>query len=172
MEELRQSINRMIQSSGARLYQCAGVLSDEEFFYQPSLGSSFAWTVGHVINSQDYFVSRISRQARAFEKYEKVFRGGRQLGDGDFKAFPSREVFVTDYRQCHERTIKELVGFDMSRWVEPTVAENVGDAAYSTQGMMWEFLARHTFYHLGQLSATLPRLAQHLTIIYPNLTLN
>lgn len=171
MDALRQSINRLITTSGARLYQCGTVLSDEEYYREFPMGASFAWTVGHIINSQDYFVSRLLGIEREFEEFEDVFRGGRSLTAQDLKSYPTRDHFDTQYRLCHERTLLQLQEFDMNKWDTPIYSKNVGDASYNSHGMMWEFLARHTFYHLGQLSATLPRLAGHITLLHPNLTI-
>jgi uncharacterized damage-inducible protein DinB len=172
MGDLKQTVNRMIQTSNARLFQCLSVLSDEEFFEEPAQGASVAWTVGHLINSSDYFVSRIYERPRLFEQYEKVFRGGRVLTFEDINSYPGRRDFETDFRNCHETTITSLNEFNISLWDENVQPLNVGDSTYFSRGMMWEFIARHTFYHLGQLSVTVPRLGNTATLLYPNLTLD
>jgi uncharacterized damage-inducible protein DinB len=171
MPTLKDSMNRMIQQSGARLFQCVSTLTDDEFFREPQLGASAAWTVGHVVNSQDYFVSRIFDRTRKFEEFERVFRGGRSLVAADIATYPSRDHIMTQYRKCHEQTILSLQEFDLNRWDEFIPSINVGDSTYFSRGMMWEFIARHTFYHLGQLSASLPSLSGSATLLYPNLTL-
>ena len=172
MSTIKDSMNRMIQASGARLFQCMSTLSDEEFFKEPALGASPAWVMGHVVNSQDYFVSRMFGRQRRFEQFEQVFRGGRSLSKADLRTYPSRNEFEVAYRKCHEQTILALQEFDMTTWDEHIPAINVGDSTYFSRGMMWEFIARHTFYHLGQLSSSVDRLSSSATLLYPNLTLD
>lgn len=171
MSALKSTFNRMIQTSDARFFQCIGVLSEEEFYFEPVAGASAAWATGHIINSQDYFVSRMYDCPRQFDQFEKVFRGGRDLTETDYSLYPNRVEFESAFRQCHEVTIEKLMAFDESKWDIPIAAKEVGDSTYFSPVMMWEFIARHTFYHLGQLSVTLPRLGGSATLLYPNLSL-
>lgn len=171
MTNAASSINRMIQSSAARYFQCCSTLSDKEFYADNDFGLSVAWITGHLVNSQDYFVSRMLDAPRKFEQYEKSFRGGRALTDDDNIRGVSRINLMADFRNCHQYAIESLMTFDMSQWDEPIPAREVGDSAYFSASMMWEFLGRHTFYHLGQLSCLVPRLSESSTLLYPNLTL-
>lgn len=157
MSTPKDVVKRQLDASGTLILNVSSALSDEEFFHEPKVGASLAWSLGHLAALQDWCVSNVvASEERLIDKSKReVFRGGRRITGEDRKAIPSRRELEALFRDTQTRAIAALEKFDLSRWDEATPT----GCRFPTLGAVWEHLASHNFWHLGQMSACVPRLA-------------
>lgn len=165
MSNLKQSLKRQIDHSGNLLLKCSSVLTDEEFFYKPEIGASMAWTLGHLAALQDWAVQRVflSEKPEFSRDKRDALKGGREVTEEDLQFISDRPEVERTFARVQFNTIAELHQFDEKRWNEATPS----GCRFPTLGTLWEHLSSHNFWHLGMLSASIPRLAT-LTLIAPH----
>jgi hypothetical protein len=74
----------------------------------------------------------------------------------------TKSRLIVNMRQAQVRLLKVLDVFDVQRWDEPS-PDRIADTL-PTLGCMWEHLAVHTYWHLGELSSAVERFHGTYTI--------
>jgi hypothetical protein len=156
-------IRRQLARSGNTLMASIEPLKDEEFFQAGPSGISSAWTVGHLACVSDLFGAalddgRLSLPSEAHLAFNDLGIGERKLAtkaDGvERQQFPKTRI-LSMMRQAQVRLLKVLDAFDVSCWNEPG-PDRFADTL-PTYGAVWEHLAVHTYWHLGELSSAVER---------------
>lgn len=159
---LKQAIRRQMNQGGNILLCGLEPLSDEEFFAASSSGASAAWTVGHLACVFDLFTSWIAARPPVFEKRQHDVFNSLQIGKSakskaeatDCGEFSKTDIILM-FRQAQVRALEVLERFDVSLWDAPT--PRTVPETLPTYGAIWESLGVHTFWHLGELSGSIPR---------------
>jgi hypothetical protein len=164
MTLLNQAIMRQIDHSGVLLLKVASVLTDEEFFFQPTSGASMAWTLGHLSALQDWAVNRVflGREPLFSRERREALKGGRKIHKDDHSHFNERPELQQTFASSQERTLQVLSDYPEEKWNQPTPS----GCRFPTYGALWEHLAVHNGWHLGAISVSLPRVSQ-MTLFAP-----
>jgi hypothetical protein len=164
MSLVKEALKRQLDNSGILLLKAASVLSNDEFFAEPANGASMAWTLGHLTALQDWALHRVFlKDEPKFDKEKReALKGGRAIVDSDRVHFKDRQQIETEFSVTQADVIHALHNFNEDHWNHSTPS----GCRFPTYGSLWEHLAVHTFWHLGELSATIPRIA-HLTLLAP-----
>lgn len=154
MNTARDAVMRLMDNSAALLLRAGDSLDDDEFFAQPEVGASFAWTLGHLAAFQDWALSNIDSVQERFldSDTREFFRGGKPISE-DFPAFGARAEIEDLFKSTQARALSVLRDFDIDRWAETTPT----GCRYPTMGAVWESMAYENFWHLGQLSVCIPQ---------------
>lgn len=166
---VKQVIQRQLNKSGNILMSAIEPLPEVEFFDGQLNNISIAWTVGHLACVMDLFGGWLSNQGRTFgSEIHQVFNplelGGKQQEKWELvdpKEFSKADILLL-LRQAQVRLLDILDHFDLGLW-------NVMPPAYvpdtlPTYGSIWEALAVHTFWHLGELCGSSQRFHGTYTI--------
>jgi hypothetical protein len=162
-QALKGMVARQMNRSGNALLCGLEPLLEEEFYASSPHGISAAWTVGHLACVSDLFSSwfggnRLLLDASlhsVFNSLEIAAPSGMTKAETvDPKRYPKGQLFLL-LRQAQVKALEVLDGFDAERWNAP-VPRGVPDTLM-TCGAVWEHLAVHTYWHLGELTASLPR---------------
>ena len=156
-------IRRQLARSGNTLMASIEPLSDEEFFRAGPSGISSAWTVGHLACVSDLFGAalddgRLSLPSEAHLAFNDLGIGERKSAtkaDGVDRQEFFKVRILSMMRLAQVRLLKVLDAFDVSRWNEPG-PDRFADTL-PTYGAVWEHLAVHTYWHLGELSSAVER---------------
>lgn len=157
-------VRRQMNRSGNLLLGALEPLSDEEFFAGGSSGVSAAWTVGHLACVADLFSGWISGDGRRLpDAAHDVFnttaiadpRGPDKASLVDPSVWSAVWITLT-FRQAQVRAFATLEAFDVARWGERP-PRKIPDDSLPTLGAIWENLAVHTYWHMGELAGSLPR---------------
>ncbi len=150
--------------SGNLLLGALEPLSDDEFFAASASGVSAAWTVGHLACVTDLFGGWISGQGRHLpDAAHEVFNttavtdsNGATKASLVNPAVWSASRISLFFRQAQVRAFATLEAFDVARWGERP-PRKIPDDSLPTLGAIWENLAVHTYWHMGELAGSLPR---------------
>jgi DinB family protein len=156
-------IRRQLARSGNTLLASLEPLSDDEFFEGGPSGISSAWTVGHLACVSDLFGAalddgRLSLPSDAHLAFNDLGIGERKAAtkaDGVSRQQFSKAQILAMMRLAQVRLLKVLDAFDVNRWNEPG-PDRFADTL-PTYGAVWEHLAVHTYWHLGELSSAVQR---------------
>lgn len=159
-------VRRQMNRSGNLLLGALEPLNDAEFFAPGASGVSPAWTVGHLACVTDLFSGWISEEGcRLPAEAHKVFNSTDVVGmDGtpvpkaelvDPKKWSSRSILLM-YRQAQVRAFANLEDFDAQRWGERP-PRRIPDDSLPNLGAIWENLAVHTYWHMGELAGSVAR---------------
>lgn len=164
-EFVRDMVRRQMNRSGNILLSSVEPLDDEDFYKPFVNGSSIAWTIGHLACVFDLFTTWLGAPDKALPREMHDVFNSLDLGSEDpnppTKAETvdrkrwTRKLLIARLRESQVRALKLLEDFDPVRWYErsppgaPDTLPTVGD--------IWESLAVHTFWHLGELSGAHPR---------------
>jgi hypothetical protein len=155
-------VARQLERSGATLMLGLEPLDDGEFYKVNVNGFSAAWVTGHLACVADLFSSWFDSDRGLLHSpgFHAVFN---ETGDGttagtagrcaEAEAW-SKEVLLESYRRAVIRALRVLRRFDESQWDAPGPP---GTPALLTGGGVWEHLAVHTYWHLGELAGSMPR---------------
>jgi hypothetical protein len=156
-------VRRQLNRSGNVLLAAMEPLRDDEFFRGGPSGISCAWTLGHLACVADLFGAALDDGRLALPpETHGVFNAldvGEQKSTSkaegvDPERYTKRHLFAM-MRQTQVRLLKILDVFDVRRWDAPA-PDRVADTL-PTCGSMWEHLAVHTYWHLGELSSSVER---------------
>lgn len=156
-------VRRQLNRSGNTLVAALEPLKDEEFFKGGPSGISAAWTMGHLACVNDLFAAALDDGKLAFSQEAHSAFNDLAVGDRKFatraeavdpQLFPKLKI-ITMMRQAQIRVLKVLDVFDIRRWNEPS-PDRIADTL-PTLGSLWEHLAVHTYWHLGELSSAVER---------------
>ncbi|NEI24086.1 hypothetical protein GUK30_32590 [Rhizobium leguminosarum] len=155
MSSAGRVVMRSLDETGIKLRQLSEILSEDEFYAEGTSAVSMAWTFMHILSLEDWTINRIMRRAAPVLPYEvrEAFKGGRPVTDEDRKKILPRRELEAQFSATREETLRLLSGFDESRWDEQTPV----DCRFPTLGTVWENLANDCWWHLGQLSSSVPR---------------
>lgn len=156
MSNPKDVINRLLGQSAEALVRASSLLSDAEFFAQPEIGASMAWTLLHLASYQNWFISIISPNylCKHLELRSDIFKGGRPFSEEDIEHYRSKAETIQIFLTTQAQLLDQLAAFDVSQWDQP--APN--DTPFPTLGSIWENIATENYWHLGQLSVSVPRL--------------
>ncbi len=159
-------VRRQMNRSGNLLLGALEPLSDTDFFAPGASGVSPAWTVGHLACVTDLFSGWISESGcRLPGEAHKIFNSTDIVGmDGnpvpkadlvDPKVWSARSILLM-FRQAQVRAFADLESFDAQRWQERP-PRKIPDDSLPNLGAIWENLAVHTYWHMGELAGSVSR---------------
>ena len=161
---IKDLVRRQMNRSGNLLMCALEPLSEDEFFAPGVNGVSAAWTVGHLACVTDLFNSWLAPSDKSLrDETHQVFNSLDISEKGhttkaalvDPKAYSKQAIFLM-FRQAQVRVFATLAAFDVSRWRERPPFP-IPDDTLPTMGSIWENLAVHTYWHMGELSGVLSR---------------
>lgn len=156
-------VRRQLNRSGNTLMAALEPLSSEEFFRAGPSGISAAWTVGHLACVADLFGATLDDGCLALPPEVHSVFNALDIGPSRLASkaegvnpedYPKSDILLM-MRQTQVRLLKLIDIFDVARWDEPA-PDRVADTL-PTYGAMWEHLAVHTYWHLGELSSAVER---------------
>jgi DinB family protein len=156
-------VRRQLNRSGNTLLAALEPLQDQDFFGPGPAGVSAAWTLGHLACVADLFGAALDDGQLALHEDTHAVFNALDLGVKKLlskaegvcqKDYPKSRLLLM-MRQTQVRLLKLLDAFDVQRWDEPA-PDRLADTL-PTYGSVWEHLAVHTYWHLGELSNAVPR---------------
>jgi hypothetical protein len=159
----KQVVARQVARSGHILLNALEPVSDSEFFEQLPTGFSAAWTVGHLACVADLFSSWLhDRRLVLSRSVHQVFNETDLTEPGavskaasvDREAYP-KTVLLRMFCQAVTKALRVLNEFGDDQWDAP--APTVVPVTLLTGGAVWEHLAIHVYWHLGELAGSMPR---------------
>jgi hypothetical protein len=159
----RKLIKRMMNRSGNSLLQAVEPLPPDEFFQAGPNGISIAWTIGHLACVMDLFVSWIGPSERilgasihdVFNNLELRPPGGQTKAAIVQASNHTKADILFLLRKSQVHALQTLDRFPLQRWNDPPPGPAPDNL--HTCGDIWEHLAIHAYWHMGELAATLPR---------------
>lgn len=155
-------VSRQIHRSGNILLNAMSLVDDDEFFAENSNGLSAAWVVGHLACVSDLFTKWFRGELMFSSEFHSVFNDTDMAGPAPISKAASvdREMYskadlLLWFRQAVVKALLALDAFDITMWDAP--GPNGTPLSLSTGGEVWEVLAVHTYWHLGELSGSMPR---------------
>jgi hypothetical protein len=156
-------VRRQLVRSGNTLLSALEPVRDDEFFAGGPSGVSAAWTLGHLSCVADLFGAAMDDGVLALAaETHQVFNS---LDIAEEKTTTKAETvkaaqfpkarLIAMMRKTQVRLLKVLDAFDVQRWNDPA-PDRLADTL-PTFGAMWEHLAVHTYWHLGELSSAVER---------------
>jgi hypothetical protein len=157
------ALRRMLNRSGNSLFVAIEPLTAEEFFAGGVNGISVAWTVGHLACVFDLFTSWIhggdchfSKDIHGtFNSLEIRAPGGPSKAEVVRNAGHSKPEIQHLLRVAQVNALKLLDTCSLADW-DAAPAKHHPDNLH-TIGEIWEHLAIHTYWHMGELCGTFPR---------------
>ena len=156
-------VRRQMARSGNTLMAAMEPMSEEEFFKAGPSGISAAWTVGHLACVTDLFGAalddgNLSLPLEAHTAFNDLNIGERKFANKaegvERQQFPKSRILQM-MRLGQIRLLKVLDAFDVKLWNAPG-PDRFADTL-PTYGAVWEHLAVHTYWHLGELSSAVER---------------
>ena len=156
-------VKRMLNRSGNSLFTAIEPLSDAEFFAGGPNGISIAWTIGHLACVLDLFTSWIHGQGcrlpapvhNTFNSLELKPAGGPSKADSVQKSSYRKADIMFLLRSAQINALKVLETCREQDWVAAPPGAHRDNL--HTVGEIWEHLAVHTYWHMGELCGTFPR---------------
>jgi hypothetical protein len=168
MTDVRQVIKRQMVRSGDTLLSALEPASGEEFFAGNVTGFSAAWTVGHLSCVADLFSSWFDGHLLFGYEFHQVFNETAATGtDIASRVALARESYpkadlLPRFCQAMIKAMRALDAFDLAQWDAP--APPGAPVSLLTGGAVWEHLAVHAYWHLGELAGSMPRFAGTYTL--------
>lgn len=159
---VKRIIARQMNRSGNTLLSATEPMSDERFYAGGVNGISPAWTIGHLACVTDLFTSWMLGRPTVHPKAaHAVFnpldivrsRDTTKAESVDPSSF-SRDDIVFYFRTGQVEALRFLKRFEVSNWELPPLGGSPENLP--TNGCIWEHLAIHTYWHLGELAGALP----------------
>jgi DinB family protein len=156
-------VRRQLARSGNTLMAAIDPLSEEELFHTGPSGISAAWTVGHLACVTDLFGAALDDGELSLPPEAHLVFNDLGLNESKLRSkaeMVERHEFnksriLTMMRKSQIRLLKVLDAFDVAEWDAPG-PDRFADTL-PTYGAVWEHLAVHTYWHLGELSSAVPR---------------
>lgn len=158
-----EMVRRMLNRSGNSLLVAIEPLSQEEFFAGGANGISVAWTVGHLACVFDLFTSWIHANGcnlakevhGTFNSLDVKAPGGPSKADIVRESSYGRGDIVLTYRKAQIDALKLLATCSEQVWTMKPRGAHPDNL--HTVGEIWEHLAVHTYWHMGELCGTFER---------------
>lgn len=164
LEELpKLIIRRQLTRSGNTLMAAMEPLTADEFYKPGPSGISAAWTMGHIACVADLFAAALEGGELALDaETHEVFnsleiapkRFSSKAEGVDPAKYPKASILLM-VRQTQVRLLQILDVFEVERWNDPA-PDRMADVL-PTLGAVWEHLAVHVYWHLGELSSAVER---------------
>jgi hypothetical protein len=164
MTDVKQVIERQLDRSGSTLMLALEPVSDDEFFAENVNGFSAAWVAGHLTCVADLFSSwfdggelLFSREFHAvFNETDVTAAGPVSKAASVNREYYSKAYLLLRFQQAMVKAVRVLrFGFDTGQWDAP--APSGVPVSLLTGGAVWEHLAVHVYWHLGELAGSMPR---------------
>ena len=160
---IKAVVARQMNRSGNTLLAALEPVSDDEFYATAPNGISAAWTIGHIACVNDLFSSWIadgdmllhSTAHQIFNSLEIAEPSGISKGASVNQEQWTKKTLFLNLRRAQVKALQILDEFDAARWETP-VPSGAPDLLM-TCGSVWEHLSVHTYWHLGELAAIMPR---------------
>lgn len=169
MTDVKQVIARQMDRSGNTLMLGLEPVSDDEFFAENATGFSAAWTIGHLACVADLFSSWFDGHLLFGCEFHAVFNETDVAGpapvskaeSASSKDYPKAYLLLR-FREAMVKALRALEAFDAGQWDAP--APPGTPASLLNGGTVWEHLAVHVYWHLGELAGSMPRFAGTYTL--------
>ena len=156
-------IKRMLNRSGNSLFTAIEPLNEVEFFAGGQNGISIAWTIGHLACVLDLFTSWIHGQGcrlpapvhGTFNSLELKPAGGPSKAELVQQGPYRKSDILFLLRSAQINALKLLETCREQDW--SAVPPGAHPDNLHTVGEIWEHLAVHTYWHMGELCGTFPR---------------
>jgi hypothetical protein len=156
-------VKRMLNRSGNSLFTAIEPLDESEFFAAGPNGISIAWTIGHLACVLDLFTSWIHGQGcrlpkavhNTFNSLELKPSGGPSKADIVKEGSYRKADILFLLRSAQVNALKLLSTCREQDWNEPPPGAHPDNL--HTVGEIWEHLAVHTYWHMGELCGTFAR---------------
>lgn len=169
MTDARQVITRQIDRSSNTLLLGLEPVSDDEFFAENPDGFSAAWITGHLACVADLFSSWFGGRLLLEPTFHQVFNDTAITGAGLVSKAESvsrdgypKEILLLRFRQAMVKALQVLNAVDMAQWDAPGPPGT--PVSLLTGGAVWEILAVHVYWHLGELAGSMPRFSGTYTL--------
>ncbi len=157
-----QVIARQIDRSGSTLLLALEPLDGAEFYAENVNGFSAAWVTGHLACVADLFSSWFGGGLILGTPFHQVFNDTAVTGPGsvskaasvDPRCYP-KDALLLRFREAMVKALRTLGEFGPARWDAPP--PSVVPVSLLTGGAVWEHLAVHIYWHLGELAGSMPR---------------
>jgi hypothetical protein len=148
-------VARQMERSGNTLMLAMEPLDPDEFSAVNANGFSAAWVVGHLACVTDLFSSWFTGKPLFDPRFHAVFNetAVKPPSSAFQPDFYAKADLLLRYRTagCEAlRILRTVTDWDAS---PPPAAP----ALLATAGAVWEHLAVHTYWHLGELAGSMPR---------------
>lgn len=155
-------ILRLMHGGGNTIMAVLEPLNEREFFAQGVHGASPAWCMGHLACVCDLFTSWIDNKSLKFSRQaHETFNNTDLEGPAASKAemverdaFP-RSAILKMFRASQIHAGNVLSRFDMRFWHAAPTADV--PSVLPSYGAIWEHMAVHTHWHLGELAGGITR---------------
>lgn len=158
------AVRRMLNRSGNSLISAIEPLSDAEFFEAAASGISVAWTVGHLACVFDLFTSwirggnpNLPREVHGTFNNLDLRAPGESASKADVvrgSGYGKSDIQFM-LRTTQIQGLKLLDTCTVSGWDAAPRGRHPDNLR--TVGEIWEHLAVHTYWHMGELCGTFPR---------------
>jgi hypothetical protein len=156
-----QVVARQIDRSANTLLLALEPIDSAEFFAPNHNGFSAAWVVGHLSCVADLFSSWLDNDGGLLldPEFHAVFNetavteAGTASKVAGISQNDSKEFLLLQFRLATVKALRVLR--DFKEWDQPAPADV--PASLLTCGAVWELLAVHIYWHLGELSGSMPR---------------
>lgn len=169
MTDAKQVIARQMDRSGNTLHLALEPVSDDEFFAENPNGFSAAWVTGHLACVADLFSSWFDYGLLFDRGFHQAFNETdvTRAGSVSKAASVSRERYPKAdllflFRQAVVKALRALEAFDLAQWDAPPPPGV--PVSLRAAGDVWEHLAVHVYWHLGELAGSMPRFAGTYTL--------
>jgi hypothetical protein len=157
MTDAADIVARQLTRSGETFLLAMEPLTDEEFFAVNGNGFSAAWVTGHLTCVADLFSSWIDGELLFHQRFHQLFNDTginvTEAGKAVDPVYYPKDILLQHYREAYVRALRELRRCDA--WGVPAPA--AAPVTLRTAGDVWEHLAVHTYWHLGELAGSMPR---------------
>jgi hypothetical protein len=156
-------VRRMLNRSGNSLFMAIEPLPEQDFFAAGANGISIAWTIGHLACVFDLFTSWIHGTGPklpkavhdTFNSLDVKAPGGPNKAEIVRASGYSKADIQYLLRTAQIQALKLLDACKEHEWAGAPVAPHPDNL--HTVGEIWEHLAVHTYWHMGELCGTFPR---------------
>jgi hypothetical protein len=172
--DLSQLIARQMDRSGSILMLGLEPVPDEEFFAENANGFSAAWVTGHLACFADLFSSWFDGERVFDDAFHSVFNQTELAPEGAISKavsvnpeINSKPALLFRFNMAWNKALDALAAFDVSQWDGP--APRGAPVGLLTAGAVWETIAVHVYWHLGELAGSMPMFFGTYTLnIYPH----
>ena len=158
--DARQLVIRLMDDAGSTLLLAMEPVSDRKFYAENADGLSAAWVVGHLACVLDLASSWFGKPRMCERSFHAVFNETAatevtvsKASMVDPEKYP-KALLLLLFNRAVVKAIRALDEFDITEWDAP--GPPGVPVSLRTGGAVWEFLARHTDWHLGALSGSMP----------------
>ena len=151
-----QLAHSLIRDGASTIHNASSKLIDTDFLKFGKDGPSMAWTLIHLTGQLEWAIKVTSNQDSSPHLIDilEEFKGDVSLADAGKQVtkLPGRSEIESMYDLSVSRALNVLETVE-SKWTSPPYGDDVVKA-FGTIGKVWQAVAWHSYWHLGNLSAT------------------